>query len=937
MARTRTAFLLLIFVASAFRTAHAVSFYDPALRFRALPTEHFVIYFHQGEDTLARRLAAIAEETWRALHVPLGTEPPRRTHVVLVDQTERANGWATPVPYDTIMVTATWPPGFEFIGDTDDWLRMVFTHEFTHIVHLDRSESWARVIRDIFGRMEIAFPNLFLPQWHIEGLATYEESVITGYGRLHAGDFGAIVGEAALARRLEPLDRVNGGLTDWPNGDGAYAYGLGFHQYLADRFGAETLAKLADATARRVPFTASRVFTRIYGQSLGSLWRDYEASLVDARGDPGSFDSGLIQARQLTHHHYIVNGPRFDRPSCATCQPDVVYAVVTPDGFPSLNRVALDGTPPREITRRFLGSTTAIGSGRLYFDQQEVRRNTGLYSDLYAWSRDTGRVQQITSNARVLDPDLSPDGSTLACVQEHRGQRDLVLIPLTSRAVGRPALQEIQIETLMSEPDTQFNTPRWSPDGRLLALERHVLGSESEIARRCTNLFREPRMIPVKDHFLEDRLIHRTRRGDRVRCLFDSDPARDPAGPRDLCRRRPGDQVRLARLAAGDARAAAHRVRGWRLGHRRCRRVRRCGYHCVSAPLEPRSPVDRDRAAHRSAGVMRTVTVLGGGSWGTALAVHLGRQEHTVRLWARDPALVDEMASLRFNANYLPDIMLPANVLVTHAIDEALAESELVVVAVPSHGYRAVLQSAAPHVAKNAVIVSATKGLEVDTHLRMSQVIEQEIGGGCSTVVLSGPSFAVEVAYELPTAVLVASGDAAATELVQKEFRGPTFRLYGSDDVVGVEMGGAMKNIIAIAAGVVEGLGLGHNSLAALITRGLAEITRLSCAAGARRETLSGLSGLGDLVLTCTANLSRNRYVGVELARGRTPQEIVAGMKMVAEGVRTTTAALALGAQHGVELPIAAQMAEVLAGRIDVQSAINALMVRPQRAEAELA
>src|SRR5439155_3990498 len=167
---------------------------------------------------------------------------------------------------------------------------------FTPIVHLDRSESWARVIRDIFGRMEIAFPNLFLPQWHIEGLATYEESVITGYGRLHAGDFGAIVGEAALARRLEPLDRVNGGLTDWPNGDGAYAYGLGFHQYLADRFGAETLAKLADATARRVPFTASRVFTRIYGQSLGSLWRDYEASLVDARGDPGAFDSGLIQA-----------------------------------------------------------------------------------------------------------------------------------------------------------------------------------------------------------------------------------------------------------------------------------------------------------------------------------------------------------------------------------------------------------------------------------------------------------------------------------------------------------------------------------------------------------------------------------------------------------------------------------------------------------------
>ncbi|HYM25807.1 MAG TPA: NAD(P)H-dependent glycerol-3-phosphate dehydrogenase [Vicinamibacterales bacterium] len=334
---------------------------------------------------------------------------------------------------------------------------------------------------------------------------------------------------------------------------------------------------------------------------------------------------------------------------------------------------------------------------------------------------------------------------------------------------------------------------------------------------------------------------------------------------------------------------------------------------------------------------MRNVTVIGGGSWGTALAVHLGRQDHAVKLWARDPALVEEMSSLRFNANYLPDVMLPPAVSVLHALDDALAGADIVVVAVPSHGYRSVIKSAAPHVGKDAVIVSATKGLEVDTHLRMSQVVEQELGSGRPVVVLSGPSFAVEVAYELPTAVLVASTSAAATEQVQAEFRGASFRLYGSDDVVGVEMAGAMKNIIAIAAGVVEGLGLGHNALAALITRGLAEISRLACAAGGRRETLAGLSGLGDLVLTCTANLSRNRYVGVELARGRQPDEIIAGMKMVAEGVRTTTAALALGAQYGVELPIATQMAEVLAGRTDVQSAINALMVRPQRAEAEIA
>jgi len=202
-------------------------------------------------------------------------------------------------------------------------------------------------------------------------------------------------------------------------------------------------------------------------------------------------------------------------------------------------------------------------------------------------------------------------------------------------------------------------------------------------------------------------------------------------------------------------------------------------------------------------------------------------------------------------------------------------------------------------------------------------------------VVVSVTSNAVEVAQQLPTVVLAASTDTVAMQLVQQEFRAPYFRLYGSDDVVGVEIGAALKNIIAIAAGVVEGLGLGHNALAALITRGLAELTRVACAAGGRRETLAGLSGLGDLVLTCTGTLSRNRHVGVELARGRPLPEILAGMKMVAEGVRTTGAALALGVRHGVELPIATQMQAVLSGETDVRTAITALMLRRQRAEAE--
>ncbi len=330
---------------------------------------------------------------------------------------------------------------------------------------------------------------------------------------------------------------------------------------------------------------------------------------------------------------------------------------------------------------------------------------------------------------------------------------------------------------------------------------------------------------------------------------------------------------------------------------------------------------------------MRSVSVLGAGSWGTALAVHLGEIGHHVRLWGRDRGLVDAIAAHRANDVYLPGVALPPSVSLTADVAAALDGCELVVVAVPSHGCRAVVAAAARHVQDRAVFVSTTKGLEADTLLRMSEVIAQEVGAAHRVVVLSGPTFASEVARRLPTAVLVASADAIANELVQAEFRGPSFRLYASDDVVGVEMGAAMKNIIAIAAGVVEGLGLGHNALAALITRGLAEVTRLACAAGGRRETLAGLSGLGDLVLTCTGDLSRNRHVGIELAKGRALADILGSMRMIAEGVRTTGAALDLGARFNVELPIAAQMGEVLGGRSDVRTAIAALMLRPQRAE----
>jgi glycerol-3-phosphate dehydrogenase (NAD(P)+) len=330
----------------------------------------------------------------------------------------------------------------------------------------------------------------------------------------------------------------------------------------------------------------------------------------------------------------------------------------------------------------------------------------------------------------------------------------------------------------------------------------------------------------------------------------------------------------------------------------------------------------------------QNVAILGAGSWGTALAVHLCRVAHRVRLWGRDAAFVDEMERVRANPRYLTDVRLPDAVAMTASLEEATAGATIVVVAVPSHGFRAVLEHAAPFIPSNAILVSATKGLETTSLDRMSQILD-ETAGGRPIVVLSGPSFAAEVARGLPTAVLAASADRDAASRVQESFRGPAFRLYVTDDVAGVEIGGALKNVIAIAAGAVDGLGLGRNAMAALITRGLVEISRLACAEGGRRETLAGLSGLGDLVLTCTGDLSRNRRVGIELGRGRAIADILSGMRMVAEGVRTTGAALALGARHGIELPIAAQMFAVLERRTSPRDAVEALMLRPQRPETD--
>jgi glycerol-3-phosphate dehydrogenase (NAD(P)+) len=326
---------------------------------------------------------------------------------------------------------------------------------------------------------------------------------------------------------------------------------------------------------------------------------------------------------------------------------------------------------------------------------------------------------------------------------------------------------------------------------------------------------------------------------------------------------------------------------------------------------------------------MRT-TVLGGGAWGTALAAHCARAGLSVRTWIREPEVAAAVNERRENPAYLPGVELPAGLRATTRLDEALADAETVLVVVPSEYCRGIYREAARLAPPGAALVSATKGIEIDTLARMSEVAAAEAPGR-PIAVLSGPSFAVEVARALPTAVVVASDDHAVAERVQRALSTRTFRAYSSEDVVGVELAGALKNVIAIAAGIIDGLGYGHNTEAALVTRGLAEITRLAVALGARPDTLAGLAGLGDLVLTCTGTLSRNRTVGQRLGQGQTLAEAGAGLHP--EGVRTTLAACALAARQGIEMPIARQMKAVLHEGKPPREALDELMLRSLKRE----
>jgi hypothetical protein len=439
--------------------ASAADRYDPRLRFRTIRTEHFDIHAHQGEEAMARRLAGIVERV-RATFQPVFGIPRGRVQVILVDQADLSNGWATPLPFDTIEITAVPPSAESLIGNTTDWLELVFTHEYTHILHLDRTRGFMQAVRSVFGRVPVAFPNGFLPVWQVEGIATFEESRMTGEGRVPAGDFRAIVDVAAAQGRFEPIDRAGGGLVDWPAGNAPYAYGAYFHQYLAEKYGAERLTRLADATSGRLPLFGAGAFKKVFGRSSGELWDDFRHARERAGVARSDTDA---RAQRLTHHGFAVTAPRVADGGT------IYYAIANADGFPALMALA-PGSVPRRIAWRVLGNRTTVRGDWIVFDQLERVRSVALYSDLYAVRASGDRtVHRLTNGARAGDPDLSPDGHRIVCTVQATGRRALALLDFAPSGRATPRM-------LADEPAADYTGPRWSPDGRQIVAERRRPG-----------------------------------------------------------------------------------------------------------------------------------------------------------------------------------------------------------------------------------------------------------------------------------------------------------------------------------------------------------------------------------------------------------------------------------------------------------------------------
>jgi hypothetical protein len=444
--------------------------YDPALRFRVLRTPHFTIYYHQGEAAMAGRLAGIAERVREDLAQRTGLVAPSHTHVVLVDQSDIANGWSTPVPYNLVEIAAIPPAPSDFLGHHDDWLQMVFAHEYAHILHLDRVGGVMKGVRWTLGRSPLTFPNLFVPQWAVEGFATWAETAVTGFGRGRAADVGQVVAAAAAAGGAS-IDRAGGGLVAWPSGHAAYFLGGRFTATLAERYSPKALGDLSRETARRIPFLGGGAYSKVFGAPAGELWRGVFSRTAAAT-------PGLTEITRLTRDGFMVSGPRVIR----TRRHDggqtesVVYSSQGPHRFPDIRRVGLDGGATERLATRVDGQVASSDGRWLYFDQLEFRGASAIVADLYARDLESGHVRRLSHGQRLTDPDVDTAGVRLAAVRARDGEKRLTVWRIGRTADGRPELP-LDPERTLGDANCQYASPRWSPDGSQIAAVRQCLGS----------------------------------------------------------------------------------------------------------------------------------------------------------------------------------------------------------------------------------------------------------------------------------------------------------------------------------------------------------------------------------------------------------------------------------------------------------------------------
>jgi hypothetical protein len=445
--------------------------YDAKLRFRVLRTTHFTIYYHQGGADMARRLASIAERVRSDLTGRTGLDAPSHAHVVLVDQSDIANGWSTPVPYNLIEVAAIPPPPSTFLGHHDDWLRIVFTHEYAHVFHLDRTGGVMQGVRWVLGRNPATFPNLFVPQWQVEGIATWAESALTGFGRLRAADVAGVVTAASASGRAS-IDRAGGGLVAWPSGHTPYFQGGVFDEAVAARHSTQALGALSRETARRLPFLGGGAYQKVLGESAGELWKQVFAAPVEPASAP------ISGARRLTDDGFAVSGPRIvRRPAASAGESEMVfYSSQGPHRFPDIRMVGLAGGVPSHVTSRFDGQTLSSDGRWLYYDQLEFDGPSAIVADLYARSLETGRVRRLSRGERLTDPDVDATGTRLIAIRARDGEKRPTMWRVGRAADDAPALEKGP-ERVLGSPGCQYASPRWSPDAALIVAVRQCIGS----------------------------------------------------------------------------------------------------------------------------------------------------------------------------------------------------------------------------------------------------------------------------------------------------------------------------------------------------------------------------------------------------------------------------------------------------------------------------